>query len=125
MPRGRSPVDKNFFSGYHVNMIKRVSKKKALPSPDLDECMEVLRALSDRTRQEIISIFAEKGEACAGDIAAHFTLSRPAISHHLNLMRRSGLLTARKDGKEVYYSFNKDYVTGLLEALLSSIKGCC
>lgn len=119
------PLDRDFFIGYHVNMIKHVNKKKP-PAPfDLEECMEVLRALSDRTRQEIISVFAEKGEVCAGDMAARFTLSRPAISHHLNLMRRSGLLSARRDGKEVYYSFNKDYVTGLLETLLSSLKGCC
>lgn len=107
-------------------MIKHVNKKK-VPSASLpiDECMEVLRALSDRTRQEIVSIFAEKGEACVSDIAGRFTLSRPTISHHLNLMKRSGLLNARKDGKEVYYSFNKEYVTGLLESLLFSLKNCC
>lgn len=87
--------------------------------------MEVIRALSDTTRQEIISIFAGKEEACVNDIAARFSLSRPAISHHLNLMKRSGVLNARKDGKEVYYSFNREYVIGLLEALLSGLRKCC
>lgn len=107
-------------------MIKHINMKKAACAPvKIDECMEVLSALSDRTRQKIIAVFAEKGEACAGDIAARFTLSRPTISHHLNLMRRAGLLNARKDGKEVYYSFNRDYVTGLLESLLFSLKSCC
>lgn len=100
--------------------------KNTPPSqPPIEECMEVISALSDKTRQEIISIVAEKDEACVTDIAGRFNLSRPTISHHLNLMKRSGVLNARKEGKEVYYSFNKDYVIGLLEALLANLKSCC
>lgn len=107
-------------------MIKRVNKKST-PSgpPPIEECMEVIRALSDKTRQDIIAIFAEKEEACVNDIAGRFALSRPTISHHLNLMRRSGVLNARKEGKEVYYSFNREYVIGLLESLLASLRKCC
>ncbi len=91
----------------------------------IDECIELLRALSDNTRQQIIAIFRTHKEVCASDIARQFTLSRPAISHHLNLMKRAGLLRSRKDGKEVYYSFNRDRVTGLIESILESLKKCC
>lgn len=97
----------------------------AYPAEKCDECMELLRALSDKTRQEIIMLFAAKKELRANDVAKNFSLSRPAISHHLNLMKRSGLLNSRKNGKEIYYSLNKQYVVELLTSILDSIKNCC
>jgi len=47
--------------------------------------------MADKTRQEIIMVFAENREICANDIVKSFTLSRPTISYHLNLMRRANL----------------------------------
>ena len=87
--------------------------------------MPLLRALSDETRQEIISLFFKNRELCVGDIAQHFRLSRPTISHHLNLMKRARLLNARKEGKEVYYSFNRAYVIKLMESILEGLRKCC
>ncbi|MBI5554615.1 MAG: winged helix-turn-helix transcriptional regulator [Elusimicrobia bacterium] len=87
--------------------------------------MELLRALSDKTRQEIIMIFADKKEVCVNDIAKKFILSRPTISHHLNLMKRAKLLNARKEGKEIYYSFNKSYVVKLMQSIVNNLKACC
>lgn len=91
----------------------------------MDECLELLRALSDRTRQEILKMFAFRKEINVNEIASHFSLSRPTVSHHLNLMRRARLLNSRKEGKEVYYSFNKPYVTRLMGAILEQMKTCC
>jgi DNA-binding transcriptional ArsR family regulator len=87
--------------------------------------MELLRALSDETRQRIVAIFYTNKELCANDIAENFNLSRPTISHHLNLMKRAKLLNARKEGKEVYYSFNREHVIELMESILDSLKKCC
>lgn len=89
-----------------------------------EECMELLSALSDETRQKIITLFYTNKELCVNDIAKNFSLSRPTISHHLNLMKRAKLLYARKEGKEVYYSFNRDYVIELMETILDSLKKC-
>jgi ArsR family transcriptional regulator, arsenate/arsenite/antimonite-responsive transcriptional repressor len=82
----------------------------------------VLDALSDPTRLEIVRLFMKNKEMRPNDITAHFKLSRPAISHHLNLMRRLQILKARKEGKEVLYSFNKEYVTGTIENMLDFLK---
>ncbi len=87
--------------------------------------MDVLNALGDRTRQEIILFFYKNSEARVTEIAENFSLSRPTISHHLNLMRRSKILNSRKEGKEIYYSFNRDYVVTILENLMEFLKGCC
>ena len=92
---------------------------------NIDEILEILNALGDRTRQEIILLFAAREEACVNEISDQFKLSRPTISHHLNLMKRAKVLNARKDGKEIYYSFNRDYVVVVLENMTNYLKKCC
>ncbi len=91
----------------------------------IEEYSEFLRALSDETRQEIIFGFMGHKEINVSDIAKRFALSRPTISHHLNLMKRAKLLNARKEGKEIYYSFNKEYAIGFLEEMTKWLKNCC
>ena len=103
-------------------MIKHIKTSK---NTSQEECLELLRLLSDQTRQEIILIFAHSKELCANDIANNFSLSRPTISHHLNIMKRAGVLNSRKDGKEIYYSFNKKHVLTLLKGLVETLERCC
>lgn len=108
-------------------MIKHVKTEKVENClvPDCEECLDLLRALADKTRQEIIMLFVHEKELCANDIAKKFTLSRPTISHHLNLMKRAKILNSRKDGKEIFFSINKDYVIYFLKSMLNSIENCC
>ena len=107
-------------------MIKHIKTMKIINNDfSIDGCLDLLRAMSDRTRQEIVMIFASHNEVCVNDIAKNFTLSRPTISHHLNLMKRAKLLNTRKKGKEIFYSFNKSYVTKLIGSILNSLKKCC
>lgn len=103
-------------------MIKHV---KTVKSASPHEVLGLLSALADETRQEIIMVFAHSKELCANDIAENFSLSRPTVSHHLNLMKRIGILNSRKSGKEIYYSFNKSYVTGALRSLIKILEKCC
>ncbi|HET6205618.1 MAG TPA: metalloregulator ArsR/SmtB family transcription factor [Terracidiphilus sp.] len=57
----------------------------------------VFRAIADPTRREILSIL-RKGPETVGGIAGHFRVSRPAISKHLRLLHRAGLVTTEKQG---------------------------
>lgn len=82
------------------------------------DCVAFCRAMADETRQRILELLMEK-DMCVGDIVAAFGLSQPTISHHLTLLRQLGLVTSRKEGKQVIYSINRDNVTrccGLLVA---------
>lgn len=107
-------------------MIKRIDETKTLSEVcPAEDCMELLRALADETRQEIIALFYTNKELCVTEIAENFKLSRPTISHHLNLMKRTKLLNARKESKEIYYSFNKEYVIEMMETILERLKNCC
>jgi DNA-binding transcriptional ArsR family regulator len=89
------------------------------------DCLDFFSAFADKTRQEIIMIFTKQKELCVNDIANQFTLSRPTISHHLNLLKRAKILNTRKDGKEIYYSINKSYISDLLTSVLKDINSCC
>jgi len=59
------------------------------------------------------------------DIAAAFELSRPAISHHLKILRDAGVLTSEKRGKEVYDRLNRRLAVEALRSLADAIEGRC
>jgi DNA-binding transcriptional ArsR family regulator len=74
-------------------------------------------ALGDATRQQILLVFEPGEEICVNDIARLFTLSRPAISHHLKVLREAELLLSEKRGKEVYYRVNHPYCAEVLQVV--------
>ncbi len=79
--------------------------------------VEVLKALSDETRIEILDLLG-RGEMHVNEIASHHTISRPTISHHLQILKRAGIVESRKEGKEIYYSVNHFTLTNLAQELL-------
>jgi ArsR family transcriptional regulator len=66
---------------------------------------DVFKALSDPTRRKIVQLLKEK-DLCAGDIWETFDMSKPSITHHLNLLTGSGLVLREKRGQNVFYSLN-------------------
>ncbi len=73
----------------------------------------VFKALSDPTRRKILELL-KQGSLSAGDIAGHFDMTRPSISHHLDLLRQAGLVSSRKEGQYVFYELNTSIVEDLL-----------
>jgi len=63
---------------------------------------DLLRALAEPRRRAILRLVA-RTELPAGDIAAAFDVTRPAISQHLTVLRTVGLLHERRDGTRRYY----------------------
>ena len=66
---------------------------------------QVFRALNDATRREILNLLKEK-DLTAGEIADHFNISKPSISHHLDKLKQADLVTFEKKGQFIYYSLN-------------------
>jgi DNA-binding transcriptional ArsR family regulator len=64
---------------------------------------DVFAAIGDSTRRQLLDLLAN-GEMAAGDIAAPFAISRPAISQHLRILLGAGLVSVRKEGREQIYS---------------------
>jgi DNA-binding transcriptional ArsR family regulator len=61
-----------------------------------------LRAISEPRRREILRLVWD-GELPAGDIASHFDVTRPAISHHLRVLKEAGLVEERRAGTRRLY----------------------
>ncbi len=65
----------------------------------------LFKALNDSTRREIMELL-KKGDLTAGEIADQFNISKPSISHHLDLLKQAGLVQSVKEGQYIYYSLN-------------------
>ncbi len=80
-------------------------------SEEIKNSRKILSCLGDETRQHII-LEMIKGGDCTGlrvnDIAVKSNLSRPAVSHHLGIMKDAGLVKVRREGTKNYYYFDAD-----------------
>lgn len=65
----------------------------------------VFKALSDSTRREILNML-QKSDLTAGDIADQFDMTKPSISHHLNILKQANLVQDIRKGQNIYYSLN-------------------
>lgn len=78
---------------------------------------ELFKALNDPTRRRIMELL-EKKDMSAGDIAEQFDMSKPSISHHLDLLRQAGLVESVKEGQFIYYSINTTVFDELVKWML-------
>lgn len=65
----------------------------------------IFKALNDETRRRILDLLRER-DMSAGEIADQFDISKPSISHHLELLKKADLITQEKNGQFVIYSIN-------------------
>ena len=70
--------------------------------------VRAIKAVGDRTRLQILKVLLA-GEQCVTDIARQLGLAQPRISHHLTILRNSGLVLDRRNGKQIIYSVNPDF----------------
>ena len=77
----------------------------------------LFKALNDPTRREILKLL-QKRDMTAGEIADSFRISKPSISHHLDLLKQANLVTAEKEGQFIYYSLNTTVLDELMTWLV-------
>ena len=78
----------------------------------------IFKALNDPTRREILEMLKAK-DLTAGEIADKFNISKPSISHHLDLLRQAGLVVSVKDGQFIYYSLNTTVMDEMLKWIIN------
>ena len=97
---------------------------------DLDQTVQVLKALAHPIRLRIMQLLADKrafgledqsccgtDEVCVCRITELFDVSMPTISHHLKLLREAGLVESRRDGVWIYYSVRTDALRDVVRML--------
>jgi ArsR family transcriptional regulator, arsenate/arsenite/antimonite-responsive transcriptional repressor len=100
--------------------------------PPVDAVL-VFKALADPTRLRILDLLKSKGRSCcelisrderglcACDIEEAVKLSQAAVSHHMGLLRRAGLVNAEKRGRWMYYSRNEAAIAGLTDTIAKAV----
>ena len=83
---------------------------------------KVYAALGDEHRQRILLTFEPGERLNIGQIVEVSTLSRTAVSHHLRILREAGVLQSVKEGKEVYFWINKNFLVDAMETVVGYIK---
>ena len=86
--------------------------------------MSPLTALGDPTRRQIIEMLALR-ELTAGEIVKAFSLTAPAISQHLKVLREAGLVEGEVEGPATCYCLNQAGIRWLKERIGSWLAGCC
>lgn len=92
-----------------------------MESVDYEALAELYKNFADTTRITILSLLRE-GEMRVGDIADALGMTQSAISHQLNLLRRSKLVKTRREGQAVCYSLDDGHVHAILSCGIDHIR---
>src|SRR5919204_5385811 len=87
-----------------------------------------LKAIAEPRRRQILRLVRD-GELSAGEIAAQFDVTRPAVSQHLNVLKEAGLVSERRDGTKRLYRARpeglvplKEFLDGFWDERLAALK---
>ena len=81
---------------------------------------DLYKLIGDTTRCRILFAL-DQNEMCVCDLANVLNMTKSSISHQLAVLRRSGIVKCRKNGKEVYYTLDDDHIVQLFEIGLEHI----
>ena len=90
--------------------------------PDLfDKIAEFFKIIGDPTRTKILFAL-DQNEMCVCDIANVLGMTKSSISHQLAVLRKSGIVKYRRDGKEIYYTLDDEHVKQVFEVGIEHIE---
>ncbi|MBO9608350.1 MAG: winged helix-turn-helix transcriptional regulator [Paenibacillaceae bacterium] len=82
---------------------------------------EAFKALADPTRRRILQLLRDRSMN-AGEIADHFAISKPSISHHLNLLKQAGLILDERQGQNIVYTLHTTVVEDVIGWMFTMIE---
>ena len=86
---------------------------------------DFLKALASPTRQRIMLLFARGAELSVNEVAEQAGIGQSTASQQLDLLRRGGVVTSRREGKTVLYRADKDGSAMALADLQAYLQNCC
>src|SRR5262245_29369435 len=96
-------------------LIRKVSNDQPTRAPAM-RMNEAFKALADPTRRKILQLL-RRGEMTAGELARHFDMAKPSVSHHFNVLKQADLITSRREGQQIWYALNTTVVEDLLSII--------
>jgi len=81
---------------------------------------EVLSALSDPTRREVVRLLSQQGPMTAGELGDRFDLAKSTMSGHFNVLRQAGLVVAERQGTSIVYSASLSAVEEAMASVMNA-----
>lgn len=105
---------------------------KELPKELITRAASFFKVVGDVTRMRILCTIS-RDEVCVNDIAEKVEMTKSAVSHQLKMLKDEGLVKARRQGKNVYYSLDDQHVVDIIEIAFAHMEhkshgegcGCC
>ncbi len=96
-------------------------EESGLTAESLEKASELLKAIAHPVRISIIECFEKEQRLTVTQIYNMLEIGQATVSHHLGIMRDKRVLSAKREGKNIYYSLKNDSI----KLLLNCIKNCC
>ena len=113
------------FRIFHFTNAKR-SNLRGDAIANIEKCekmSDIFKVLGDSGRLKVVKALST-GELCASDIALVLNIQNSVASHQLKLLKQSGIIAARKEGKFIYYRIENECVKSLLELVDKHLLHC-
>jgi DNA-binding transcriptional ArsR family regulator len=75
------------------------------------------KALADPTRREILRLLG-RAEMTAGELAGHFDMTKPSMSHHFSVLKEADFIKSRREGQQIWYSLNTTVIQDVMRWVL-------
>ena len=108
---------------FHILRNMKTIARLPLAQLSADEShVEAFKALAHLSRLQVFFVLVKAGKALSvGEIQEAVEIPGPTLSHHLDILRRAGLVESRKEERYIYYSVQRERVTALVRLLTA----CC
>ncbi len=106
---------------YNAELVEKV--QNAMISEEMrGELSNFFKVIADETRMRIMAALSISEELCVSDIANIVNMTKSAVSHQLSVLRTSGLVKARREGKNMFYSLDDHHVVEILDSATTHIQ---
>jgi len=102
---------------------KKAHAKIEFEDNELDDVIDIFKALSDHSRVRILSALTHQESLCVSDIAESLKMPISRVSHHLSTLRMLGFVKSKQDGKQVFYSIDDDCITDIMKRARDHVAG--
>ena len=92
-----------------------------IPTELIPRAASFFKVVGDETRMKILCELAVR-ELCVNDLAEAVEMTKSAVSHQLRMLKDEGLVKARRDGKNIFYSLDDQHVVDLLDIAFTHIE---
>lgn len=96
-------------------------KDEMISDKEMENLSNLFKVLGDPTRAKIVMAL-DKREVCVCDLSVALNMTKSAVSHQLAVLKANSIVKSRREGKHIFYSFDDEHITTIIEIADKHIK---